>query len=99
MPIFTRKGIMTEVRKRLGFSKEEARESLNAVLECVTDTLARDEDVMISGFGKFQVRAKRQREGRHFQTGEKVIIKERKVVTFKASNKLRKAVNIRKENN
>ncbi|UCD86122.1 MAG: integration host factor subunit alpha [Deltaproteobacteria bacterium] len=90
---------MAEVRERLGLSKGEARDFLNVVLECVTDTLVRGEDVMISGFGKFQVRAKLQREGRHFQTGEKVIIKERKVVTFKASNKLRKAVNIRKENN
>jgi integration host factor subunit alpha len=48
---------------------------------------------MVSGFGKWTVKAKRERKGRNPKTGESIAIKARKVVTFKPSAVLRDAVN------
>jgi integration host factor subunit alpha len=51
------------------------------------------DDLLISGFGKFCVREKRQRRGRNPATGEDLILRPRRVVTFKCSGKLREQVN------
>jgi hypothetical protein len=56
-------------------------------------TLAKGNDFMISGFGKWSVKEKRSRLGRNPQTGEKMIIDARRVVTFKSADKLRSVVN------
>jgi integration host factor subunit alpha len=56
-------------------------------------TLASGEDVLISGFGKFCVKDKKERRGRNPATGEDLMLGPRKVVTFKGSGKLRKIVN------
>jgi integration host factor subunit alpha len=56
-------------------------------------TLEKGEDVLISGFGKFCVKQKKQRRGRNPATGADLILKERKVVTFKCSGKLRNKIN------
>jgi len=55
--------------------------------------LENGEDVLLSGFGKFNVKAKSARKGRNPQTGEAVMLEARKVVTFKPSGTLRKKVN------
>jgi integration host factor subunit alpha len=54
------------------------------------------EDVLISGFGKFQVRKKRERRGRNPATGEDLMLAPRRVVTFKGSGKLREKINGKK---
>jgi integration host factor subunit alpha len=56
-------------------------------------SLENGEDVLLSGFGKFNVKAKSARKGRNPQTGEAVMLEARKVVTFKPSGTLRKKVN------
>ena len=48
---------------------------------------------MISGFGKWTVKAKKARKGRNPKTGKEMTIDARRVVTFKPSNVLRDAVN------
>jgi integration host factor subunit alpha len=57
------------------------------------DTLARDEELLISGFGKFSVRQKRERRGRNPQTKESLLLSARKVLVFKASGVLRTRIN------
>jgi integration host factor subunit alpha len=57
------------------------------------ETLESGEKVKISGFGNFNIRAKRPRKGRNPQTGEEMVITGRKVVTFKPSPVLRKVLN------
>jgi len=57
------------------------------------DTLASGEDVMISGFGKFQVNDKAARKGRNPATDEEMMLKGRRVVTFKCAGKLRDRIN------
>ena len=51
------------------------------------------EIVMVSGFGKFQVREKQERLGRNPKTGGKMILDPRKVVRFKYSRKLKAKLN------
>jgi integration host factor subunit alpha len=56
-------------------------------------SLENGEDVLLSGFGKFNVKAKSARKGRNPQTGEILMLEARRVVTFKPSGKLREKVN------
>jgi integration host factor subunit alpha len=56
-------------------------------------SLESGEDVMISGFGKFCVKEKKERKGRNPATGESMILKPRKVVIFRCSGKLRDKIN------
>ncbi len=63
------------------------------LLEIFKESLESGEDVMISGFGKFKVKNKKERRGRNPATGEGLILSPRRVVTFKSSDKLRNRIN------
>ena len=76
-----------------GFSKKEAADAVDLVFDLVKETLARAEKVKISGFGKFTLRDKRQRTGRNPQTGEPMPIRERRVLTFRVSEILKRTLN------
>ena len=71
-------------------------EAVETFLELIEETLEKGEDVTLSGFGKWQVRHKNARRGRNPQTGEKLIIEPRKVVTFSLSKILRDKLDGRK---
>ncbi|MEE8399525.1 MAG: integration host factor subunit alpha [Desulfobacterales bacterium] len=77
----------------LGFTKKKSVDIIETLLEITKRTLSDNDDVLISGFGKFCVRDKDQRRGRNPATGSDLILRERKVVTFKCSGKLRNAIN------
>jgi len=62
-------------------------------LEIMKDTLAQGEELLVSGFGKFSVRQKRERRGRNPQTKESLLLRPRKVLVFKASGVLRARIN------
>ena len=66
---------------------------VETLLEIIKSTLASGDDVLISGFGKFNVKDKRERRGRNSATDEDIILPPRKVVRFKCSGKLRDKVN------
>jgi integration host factor subunit alpha len=74
-------------------TKIQAREAVEAILLIIKSRLENGDDVLLSGFGKFNVKAKSARKGRNPQTGESVMLEARKVVTFKPSGLLRKKVN------
>lgn len=88
----TKNDIVTNVHE-LGFTKKKSVEIIETLLEIMKGTLEKGEDVLISGFGKFCVKQKKQRRGRNPATGSDLILKERKVVTFKCSGKLRDKIN------
>jgi integration host factor subunit alpha len=77
----------------LGFPKRKSVETVESLLEMIKNTLENGEDVLISGFGKFCVKNKKERRGRNPATGSDLILRERKVVTFKCSGKLRERIN------
>src|SRR6516165_12449211 len=92
----TKADIVQVVYSRLGgFSKKEAADLVDLAFEMMKETLGRGEKIKISGFGNFVLRDKRQRPGRNPQTGQPIKISERRVLTFKASQILKQALNQR----
>lgn len=77
----------------LGFTQKKSTQVIESLLEIIKDALIDGNDVLVSGFGKFCVRDKRPRRGRNPATGEDLLLRERRVVTFKCSGKLRKKIN------
>ena len=75
------------VDKVSNVTKNDAKEIVELFFEEIRSTLARGEEIKISGFGNFQLRDKPQRPGRNPKTGEEVPITARRVVTFHASQK------------
>lgn len=78
-----------------GFSRKESAELVDLVFEMMKETLGHGEKIKVSGFGNFVLRDKRQRPGRNPQTGQPIKISERRVLTFKASQILKQALNTR----
>ena len=89
----TRRDIIEMLNEAIGFSKQEAARITELFLEIMKETLEKSEKLKITGFGNFAVRAKKARRGRNPQTGEKITITPRKVITFRSSPLLKKALN------
>ncbi|MBW1703534.1 MAG: integration host factor subunit alpha [Deltaproteobacteria bacterium] len=89
----TKAAIIDKIYNQCGFSKSESIQLTEKLLEIIKSTLDKGEDVLISGFGKFYVQAKKKRKGRNPQTGEDMILDDRKVIVFKCSGKLREKMN------
>ncbi len=87
------KADLVEALSGQGFKRKEAVELVETLLEIIKGTLARGEDILLSGFGKFCVKQKRTRRGRNPQSGENLLLPERRVVTFKYSSVLRDKIN------
>ena len=88
----TKNDIVAKVHE-MGFTKKNSVTIIESLLEIMKRTLEKNGDVLISGFGKFCVKNKRKRRGRNPATGDDLILRERKVVTFKCSGKLRDKIN------
>jgi integration host factor subunit alpha len=88
----TKNDIVAAVHE-LGFTKKKSVEVIESLLEIIKKALETSEDVLISGFGKFCVKQKGKRRGRNPATGQDLTLRERKVVTFKCSGKLRNKIN------
>jgi integration host factor subunit alpha len=89
----TKEKIIDTVRQELGLPQKKSTEMVEQLLETIKSTLASGEDVLVSGFGKFSVNDKKERKGRNPATGDSMMLKPRRVVTFKCSGKLRRRVN------
>jgi integration host factor subunit alpha len=89
----TKANIVETICVTSGFSKKQSIETLETLLEIIKQTLESGEDVLVSGFGKFCVRYKKERKGRNPANGEDMMLRPRKVVTFRYSNKLKDKIN------
>ena len=89
----TKVHIINAIAEQNGFTKKQSIETVETILETIKSSLAAGEDVLISGFGKFCVKGKRERRGRNPPTGEDIVLAPRRVVTFKYSGKLRDKIN------
>ena len=74
-------------------TKAQATHSVEAFLAISKDTLIGGDDLLLSGFGKFNVKDKKSRRGRNPQTGDELTLNARRVVTFKPSGILRSKIN------
>ena len=89
----TKDDIVKALAKENGYQLKQSGELIETLLELIKSALATGEDVLISGFGKFCVKNKRERRGRNPATGEDIMLAARRVVNFKCSEQLRDKIN------
>jgi integration host factor subunit alpha len=92
MAALTKADIVEHLSNKVVINKREAKDIVEAFFAEISDTLASGEVVKLSGFGNFDLRDKNQRPGRNPKTGEEIPITARRVVTFKAGQKLKACV-------
>ena len=92
MPL-TKRELIDMFYTELDIPKRECINLVDSFFDIIKDELAKSNEVMVSGFGKWSVKNKEARQGRNPQTGEQIIIDARRVVTFKSADKLRSVVN------
>ena len=85
----TKSNIIDVVAAGTDYSRKKASDTVETVLDIIKSSLSSGDDVLISGFGKFCVKEKDERRGRNPATGDDLMLKPRKVVTFKCSGTLR----------
>lgn len=89
----TKADLIEKIYQSCAPTRQDSAELVEMTFDIMKETLEKGEDVMISGFGKFVVRDKKQRMGRNPQTGEEMMISARRVLSFKPSPGFRDKVN------
>lgn len=89
--------LVNAIASKAEITQTEANKILNALLETVTDTLKKEEPIVLVGFGTFEVKARAARVARNLRTGEPMTIPAKKVPGFRAGKGLKDAVNIAKK--
>ena len=89
----TKLDMVESVSKQNGWPKAISFEIVETLLEIIKKSLESGEDILISGFGKFCVKKKKERRGRNPATGEDMMLAPRRIVTFKWSRQLKNKVN------
>jgi integration host factor subunit alpha len=85
--------VHTRLDGQVRLSKRESADLVDSLFESIKVSLTKGDKLKISGFGNFVVREKRPRVGRNPRTGKEITITERRVLTFKASQVLKNALN------
>lgn len=88
----TKADIIDHLVSKFGFTRQQGRMLVDSFFDEIYDNLVNGKDVKLSGFGNFILKDKKSRPGRNPKTGEEVEICARRVVTFKAGQKLRRQV-------
>lgn len=86
----TKINIIESICEKIGIPKKDCARIVENLFDIIKNDLNNGNDVMISGFGKWKVNAKKERKGRNPKTGKEMRIDARKVVTFKSSVVLRR---------
>ena len=81
--------IIDSIYNSSDLNRKQTTRTVEALLETIKESLENGEDVLITGFGKFCVKEKKQRKGKNPETGENLLIEQRRVVTFRCSPVLR----------
>jgi integration host factor subunit alpha len=85
----TKDHLINSIHNHLDLPKTRSVELIDSILEIIKKTLENGEDMLISGFGKFCVKEKKERRGRNPQTGEDLMLGSRRIVHFKCSSVLK----------
>jgi DNA-binding protein HU-beta len=85
--------LKASVAEKAGLSKADAGSAVSAVLDTITEALAKGDKIALVGFGNFEVSERAAREGRNPATGETIQIAASKAVKFKAGKALKDSVN------
>jgi len=89
----TKSHLVDAIQGGIPMTKKKASDVVETLLELMKGSLASGDDVLISGFGKFCVNKKSERKGRNPATGDPMMLKSRRIVTFKCSGVLRNKIN------
>ena len=92
----TRNELAISVHKKIGLSQNECANLVSNVIDEIINNLETGDSVKLSSFGTFTVNSKKERIGRNPKTGVEAKITPRRVLSFKASNLLKKRINIKK---
>lgn len=90
----TKAEIIQNVYQKHDLTKAQAAEAVEAFLRIAKNCMIQGDDLLLSGFGKFNVKKKNSRRGRNPQTGKELILGARNVVTFKPSGILRERITL-----
>ena len=93
----TRDDIAETINSEFGFSRKECLEIVHDIIDIIIEGLENNGSVKIHNFGTFKLKRKTSRLGRNPKTKEEVIIRERNVITFKASKGLISYINTNNE--
>ena len=88
----TKEELQNLLFERIGLSKRECREMVNAIFEEMRAALEAGETVKLEGFGRFQPKERPRRWARNLRSGERIAVSERRVVTFHPSRKLTESI-------
>jgi len=84
--------LISNVAEKTELTKKDAEKAVSAVLDTISEALARGDKVQLVGFGTFEIRERAARKGRNPQTGEEIDIAAARVPVFKAGKALKEAV-------
>ncbi len=87
-----KKDLVGKIAEATGITKKQSAAALEAVLEAITNSLKAGEPVLLTGFGKFEVRTRAARKGINPKTMEVIQLPETIVPAFKAGKALKTAV-------
>ncbi len=93
----TKANLIDSIYNHSDLQKQDSTIIVESLLEIIKHTLETGEDVLVSGFGKFCVKEKKERRGRNPSTGNDLTLESRRVVNLKCSGKLRKKLNTKKK--
>ena len=88
----TKNELVEKVAKTVGLTRKASYEAVNAVFANIRDSLAKNDKVVITGFGTFEVRSRSSRTGRNPQTGQSIKIPSHKLPGFTAGKTLRRLI-------
>jgi len=91
--VVTKADLVKRLSQEGVLKRHECKRAVECLIEAMKQSLARGEDLLISGFGKFSIRQRGHKRVRNPRTGDEFLMNPRKVVTFKVSPVLRRRVN------
>ena len=89
----TKAELVTMVAEKADLTKKDAEKAISALVESISETLAKGEKIQLVGFGTFEVAERAARTGKNPQTGEAINIPASKAPKFKAGKALKDVVN------
>lgn len=85
--------LIAAVAEKAEVSKKDAEKTVNALIDTIVEEVAKGEKIQLVGFGTFERRERKEREGCNPQTGEKIPIPASMVPAFKVGKAFKDAVN------
>jgi DNA-binding protein HU-beta len=85
--------LVSAVAKKTGLTKKETELALTTILETIVDVISSGEKITLVGFGSFEARARKEKEGRNPSTGERLFIPASRVPVFSVGKFFKKRVN------